>query len=543
MYPNQSSDFELTRLFHHGHGGAILTQGPDGPGLTYELTQIHDHKDPLGEARSWLHQNPANQTSTESPGLAVVFGLGLGYHLKLLRQTYPDISLLVYEPIEEIVTLYENNNPLTEAEGATPIIVTVWSDFEKAVQRELVYGPSSGIITVIPEPYKILRPEAFGTFSRHTHEQVIRRSVIDLTRKQTGQHFIHNLAQNAALLPYLPDLLLLKGHLPAIPAFIVGSGPSLDLSLDTLKQVSGRGLILASSSALKPLLAEGISPDVVLVLESEDTSDYLILSPEEQEISGPNTVLALASSCHPAHFKVPGYHKAVFHLTAGESQIFSNGAFLPQGGNSGTAAFALAFAWGLKPLVLVGQDQAYQGARLHARGTPGEVTGRDYGLLTVAGIGDTIVQTDTSLLASMSWFAESAKSIKANSSPPELYNASAKGAHLPGFIEISLQDLVPSLPPLESKLELANILPRIPKTTREEITKDVSQIAGMMGSLRKFARMNPSKALIEVKNICEMSKFCQQLLIPALAATTGREFNEALNRADGLMTTMLSSLR
>ena len=47
------------------------------------------------------------------------------------------------------------------------------------------------------------------------------------------------------------------------PAFIVSAGPSLDKNIDELKNIKGRGVIMAVDTAIKPLLKKGIVPDIV----------------------------------------------------------------------------------------------------------------------------------------------------------------------------------------------------------------------------------------------------------------------------------------
>ncbi|MDR2946307.1 MAG: DUF115 domain-containing protein, partial [Candidatus Adiutrix sp.] len=316
----------------------------------------------------------------------------------------------------------------------------------------------------------------------------------------------------------------------------------LDENAEELRGVGGKGLVIASSSALKPLLAKGVRPDIVLALESSDTSEYLMLNDEERAVLGEGAVLALASSSHPAHFGAPGFHKAIFHLTTGEAQTFGQGHFLPQGGNSGTAAFALAYVLGLGPLVLVAQDQAYGQGRLHAQGTPGEVDATDPEAITVAGVGGTVASTNTGLLASLGWYAAAAQTIAAQASPPALFNASAGGAQVPGFTEIPLATLVATLAPVGSRLDLAAVLPKLPRGSREEMRKDVEQLAGVVNTLRRLAVMDYKKAYAEIKSVGDVSAFLAQILAEAQVATGREELVAALNKADNLMTVMRVNL-
>ena len=518
-----------------------MAQGPAGPGLAVGGIHLHSSTTPWEEATSWVN-SAFKSHQGQKPGLALVFGVGLGYHLKVLRKKYPNIRLAVFEPMAEMISVYSNVQPLTTNEGEAPFITSNWEAFEKAVSQQIGQSQASGVLVLTPPPYQSLKPEDFQIFDQYVRQQIIRRAVIDRTRESTGHIFLSNLAKNANILPDLPDLMALKGKLGSIgPAFIVGSAPSLDSNISHLKEAMGKGMILASSSALKPLLKQGVRPDVVLVLESEDTSDYLRLTSDEMAILGDNTVLALASSCHPAHFQVPGFHKGIFHLSSGEAQLFGNGVFLPQGGNSGTAAFSLAYCWGLNPLILVGQDQAYQGNRLHAQGTPGEVNDPNFGLLNVMGIGGREVQTDTGLLASIAWYAEAVKTIATLPNPPALFNASASGARLAGFREVPLEAISASLPLLAKKLNAASILPHISKNSREEIKSDMTQLAGIVNTLRRMGRTDAKKAYAEMKQFCEMSKFLRQLLNTALATPNPQAFKASCERADELMTQMLSN--
>ena len=533
--------FNISRMMNPNRSGAWLSDGPNGPGLGFGTLSLHDAANPSAEAELCVDQARLSRTDRK-PALALVFGLGLGYHLKALRRRYPSIRLLVFEPIAELKSLYENHKILSEADGEAPEIYLDWFEFEKQVSREVVYGRDDSVAVLAPEGYKSLRPEAFGTFASFIEQELIRRSVIEKTRENSAGAFLNNLAVNTGHLANLPDLLLLKGFLPSRPAFVVGSGPSLNKNARDLKGLNNKALIIAASSALKPLLAWGVSPDLVLALESEDTSSYLDLTEAELTVLGDNKILALASSCHPAHFEVKGFIKAVFHLTAGAAQIFSRGDFLPQGGNCGSAGFALAYVLGMNPLVLVGQDQAYEGGRLHADGTPGEVESQSAKNLSVTGLDGRPVETDTGLLASLGWFIEAARTIAQKGNPPRLFNCSAGGAEVPGFINMPLATVTASLPPLNDGFDLAAFSDRLPRPGQKELSADLDQLASLVGSLRRLARMDYRKAYVEVHEAGKLSKFLGQILAEAAVASGRKELLASLEKADELMTLMRSSL-
>lgn len=53
------------------------------------------------------------------------------------------------------------------------------------------------------------------------------------------------------------------------PLFVVGSGPSLDESMETVRRYQGQAVILACGTAIESLMRAGITPDYILLLERE----------------------------------------------------------------------------------------------------------------------------------------------------------------------------------------------------------------------------------------------------------------------------------
>jgi hypothetical protein len=485
-----------------------------------------------------LEEGLAKRPKGPAPDLAIVFGLGLGWHLKIIRERFPQIKIAVYEPDQALVKTYADRR----VTGFNAEIATDWSAWENYLAKELVHrdGPAPVVLSV--PAYQKLWPEAFAKFHSHLAAELTRRAVIEKTKAATDSAFLNNLLENARLCATLPDVLLLKGRLSPRPAFVVGAGPSLDQNGALLKEASDKGVILCAAAALKPLLSLGVSPQVIVVLESSDTSSYLSLTKDESKVLWPQTVLAGAAGCHPAHFKVPGYYPSLYHLNAGQAQIFSQGLFLPQGGNAGTAAFALAYVWGFKPLILVGQDQAYQGRWLHAAATPDNVIEADQGeTLSVPGVFGTTVQTNTSLLASLNWYAEASQTVKRQTPMVRLINSSAAGATIRGFEEIPLNAVLATLPS-QPPLNLASHLDRLPLPSLKEIRADLRQMAGLLSSLRRVANQKPGQALAEIGALSRASAFLAQILAPAQNTPAKPEFLRELTRAESLVLKLLAKL-
>ena len=519
-----------------------ILPGPAGPGLIFRGLSIHHHEDPLSEARNWVGLALSRRKRLgDPPKMALVFGLGLGWHVRTLMEAFPGIKVAVFEPCKSLDDVYEKYNVL--AMNQEPEIYHDMGRFESMVASDVVHGEAGLPVVVAVPGYQKLFPMEAARFSEKVGMEISRREVIEKTKEITSSAVMENLGKNAGLAPIYPDLMVLKDRFPKRPAIIVGAGPSLAKNGRLLSEAKDRAVILCAAAALKPMLSMGARPDVVLVVESSDTSAYLRLTDSERAFLGGDCVLAAASSSHPGHFQVEGYHKGLFHLGGGEAQLLGRGLFLPQGGNAGSAAFALAFLWGLNPLILTGQDQAYDGAMLHAPGTLDSVFEDDpSGVLDVPAIGGGMITTNTSLLASINWYVEAALTIGRKPNPPLLINATAKGASIRGFAEMDLAEVIERLGPTPPAISLAKLMAAIPKPTAKEIRGDLKQMSGIVSSLKRLLQSDFHRCLAEMVNISRTSAFMAQILAPAMASGHKSGALRNLIWADGIILKMLSSL-
>ncbi|MDR1041188.1 MAG: DUF115 domain-containing protein [Deltaproteobacteria bacterium] len=540
--PETDSAFPATAPVNHAAMQFQVVPGPLGPGLVLRGHTVHSNDDPAAEAASWVKEVVGRwQGGGGTPELALVFGLGLGWHLRRLKELFPKLRVAVFEPDREFVATFDRYNALSLADA--PVIFTDLGEFDRFVSQEVVYGEGAFPLLMVTPGYHLAFPSEAQRFMDRVGEEITRLKVIVKTRKATMSSFMDNLVENAWLAPRLPDLMLLKGRFMPRPAFAVGAGPSLAQNGHLLRDVGDRGLVICAAAALKPLLRLGVSPDVVVVIESSDTSRFLKLTDQERALMKPDTVLAAALGSHPAHFRAEGFGKALFHLSGGEAQLLSQGYFLPQGGNAGTACFAFAYVWGLNPVVLVGQDQAYLGAQLHAEGTVDSLVDPDrMDSIRIPGIGGTTVESNTGLAASVNWFAEAAALIRSKGKGPRLINSSAQGAAVRGFDEIPLEAVMRALPEQPKTWKVSEIMGSLPKPTARELRGDLKQMSAILTQTRQLVHRNVQRALIEMMNVSKVSAFMGELLAPALAGGNRQGILKSIAWADGVILKMLASL-
>ncbi|MDR1487527.1 MAG: hypothetical protein LBT62_06005, partial [Deltaproteobacteria bacterium] len=111
--------------------------GPQGPGLMFRGVTIHSADDPLSEARNWLGQALSKRSRQKTqPPLALIFGLGLGWHIRAIKEIFPAIRVCVFEPDRSLFDVYSKYNVL--ALEQEPEIFTDITAFEEMVSAEIV---------------------------------------------------------------------------------------------------------------------------------------------------------------------------------------------------------------------------------------------------------------------------------------------------------------------------------------------------------------------------------------------------------------------
>jgi hypothetical protein len=183
---------------------------------------------------------------------------------------------------------------------------------------------------------------------------------------------LENVLSNSDFMENNPGVIQAKDLFQKVPAIIVSAGPSLDKSLPALKELQDKAVIIAVDASLSILLDNGIVPHAVVAIERD---------------GGPKTFFDAAQKKHPnlkTHlFAFPVLQKEALEAYRGPKWVAYRdyGYFqyfeqqVPRGMVSSSSSVAhlalrLAFCFGSSPVLLVGQDLAYESKTLrsHAKG-------------------------------------------------------------------------------------------------------------------------------------------------------------------------------
>ncbi len=411
---------------------------------------LHSSYDPEQEALSW---------STEidcRPGKVVVlFGLGLGWHLKaLISELEQDQKIFVVEPCEEIRKIAQST-PETEAllRLSNVTISQDWSSFKEAFSR--FNCPWQETLFLKIPAYQQVFPEEFNHFLSKLHHQV-NSVLVDLcTVRTSSQKWLENSLRNLKYLPETTPIASVFNRFQGMPLIIVSAGPSLSKNIESLNRAKGRAFIVAVGTVNRLLARKGIIPDLLLSFDGgrgnydhhfkglPNSDVCLVFDPAVhhmvvQEHLGPKALMLI----NPAN-------KWLEHYTGSEIGLLKIGPSISN------TAFDLACRMGADPIILVGQDLAYTDDLTHAEGTHVKgLRGFDYKhregderscqskqtlrrFLWVEGVNGEKVRTDSKLLTFLHWFEERIEDLKTSRI---VIDATEGGALIKGTLTLTLDE-------------------------------------------------------------------------------------------------------
>jgi Protein of unknown function DUF115 len=397
----------------------------------------------------------------------VVFGMGFGHTARALR-ALTDAPVFIYEPEPGLARQTLSCGP--SHLGDFPIVCNA----HDLIQLWPSGSENRENVTLISTPgYGSLYGREDSALREALTQLVQRRSVNETTHRLRAREWISDVLANVELLLHSPSFLGLAEKYQNVPAFIVGAGPSLGKNGELLADAAKKGIVFAVNSSALALAQRGITPQVLACMESIDLSQLLSRIPYLDQI-----VRAFSLTAHPNTLRTgQGPLLPVFEGLPQFSPLVSltHAQGLAVCGSVSTLAFSLAQRLGCSPIVLVGQDLAYTDGQAYATGTPYEgsrvkvssdgttlehersatlqrTNGRlpsSEPLRRVPGWGGRdAVLSSVGFSAVRDWFEQAADVLQHDRPSQRLINATEGGAHIAGFAELPLSEVLSPLPEL-----------------------------------------------------------------------------------------------
>nr|WP_308656078.1 6-hydroxymethylpterin diphosphokinase MptE-like protein [uncultured Agathobacter sp.] len=330
----------------------------------YRLTSLYNCS---AQIDRWF----TNYENCNPYSIFVMFGVANGIYLDKMLEYYDNAIFLIYEPLNEIYEKIENkykdnkNVYITYGNNGKTDIYYLFNIFFSTSSYKYVkwivlpnydYLWEKDILDVYRQYAYILNTVVMDARTKAVYDKSAGIDYLKILSDLFNQYSEYDLENKMALFINKESV-----------AIVVAAGPSLERNIEELKLVKNHAFIIAVDTALKPLYASGVKPDIVVSIDNGkpisffDTPDFA------------NMPFVLESGGNPRLVKI---HKGKrFYATSGESYtselldlIGKKSGHILTGGSVGNSAFYLAVACGFKKIIMVGHDLAMTNGKIHAEG-------------------------------------------------------------------------------------------------------------------------------------------------------------------------------
>lgn len=397
------------------NSGAFTLAGQDEKGIYY----YHSNVDPIKEAMEFAgyYYNPNYEEY-------VIWGLGLGYHIRELIRRDDGIQLTVYENDMDVIY-----HCFMGADMTTYLALSNVS---------IVYDPE---FTRITSALEHLRENFI------LHYPSLRHISVDRIREQMEMFFIRDSGKrNAAILfennsrenfkhydGYIDEL---KPKFEGKDVVIVAAGPSLDKNVELLKNKKPNMVIVAVETVFRKLLQLGIEIDYMIVTDANSRIYGHLAGLENQGI--PMLYLSTAYKGYAMNYQGPKYLICQEGYEKAEELADKKGWNLyGTGGSVSTTALDVCITLGAKSIAFIGLDLAYTDNLAHAIGTSRREAEEASQMQQISAIGGGTVPVSKLFLIYKKWIENR---IKKQDVTMPVYDATEGGALIDGLILITFAD-------------------------------------------------------------------------------------------------------
>jgi hypothetical protein len=335
----------------------------------------------VARAAEWLARALANG---DLPPLLATIGLGQGHLLQVLDQVAPGTRVLALEPDSVVANAFLRRADQQVWRESGRLVYLIGPDYEGADEAWRIFPSDPDRHLVLIEPDTAKRDPGAAVAAARVLKGIVFGARANATARRTfAPVYLANTLRNLPAIARGSDVRALSGAYTGVPAVVVGAGPSLDRMTDELAEAGRRALVIATDTALRPLLSAGIAPALAVGADpGARNARHFRALPSLDDVC-----LVAESGIDPGAASEFGGRAFWFRLADHEPWPWYQSIGIDIGrlrmwGSVLTAAFQTAVLAGCDPIVFVGSDLAFTGGRPYARGTTYEF---DWGVGTALG--------------------------------------------------------------------------------------------------------------------------------------------------------------
>lgn len=337
---------------------------------------LHSRYDPEKEAERFTQNIEKDEIDS-----VVVLGFGLGYHILTLYKVLKEknIQLFVIEKRIELINEAMKFNDFIELFHSNDFHLITGDKFEKDdIYNNIINKLNNDVFDDLKvlswKPLIKLDEKYYQKAANQISEVSNTLYKNKMTTMKSGKLWNKHLLQNLNEIIINPGFNYFHDLYKDEPIIIVSAGPSLNKNMHQLIDAKGKAVIIAVSTALKPLLAKNIIPDIVILIDAAEAMIAHFENIDKSKLK--EVILAFAPKVQPKIVNewsgpkmltpIPSEDQLIRWIeqyTDYKGRIFS-------GGSVAHSALGLAYFLGGNPIIFIGQDLAFSNESTHVKGSP-----------------------------------------------------------------------------------------------------------------------------------------------------------------------------
>lgn len=397
------------------NSGAFTMAGQDEKGSYY----YHSNVNPETEAAAF-----ADYYYDEERDSYVIWGLGLGYHIKEMFQLDDGIRIQVFENDLDVIYHCLMAVDLSGLIANKRFSLIYDPDFKKII-------PALDNIT---DNLIIHSPSLRHIRDTRIREQMEMFFIRDSGKRNAAIRFGSNSRENFKHYDgYIDEL---RPEFEGKDVIIVAAGPSLDKNVELLRNKKPGIIILAVETVFRKLLKLGIDVDYMIVTDANSRIYSHLAGLEEEQI--PMLYLATAYKGYSMNYCGKKYLICQNGYDRAQELAKQKGWHLYEtGGSVSTTALDVCIYLGCKSIAFIGLDLAYTDNLAHATDTSRRAVSETEEMKQVPAIGGGTVPVSRLFIIYNRWIASRVK--KADVTMPVI-DATEGGAIVPGLTVMALKE-------------------------------------------------------------------------------------------------------
>lgn len=353
---------DIVRVEDARKGGQVVVYNDNG-----KDSYLNSKYEPENEALKYMEDTFEMQGSA----LLLMYGLSNGYYVREhIKQSKNNTKCIVFEPSKDVfmqVILNIDISDLIQSERVCIVIKNVNTETFSTVMSKWLDMTNKDANKLMAAPkYVDLFRDGYEDFKQSCAEMYKRLYMLANIVMDYGSEEVKNEIHNMKFLEGCRCATELKGTFPeAMPAIVVAAGPSLEKNVELLRAAKGKAFIFVVDAAIPKVMELEIRPDAIISIDcarSAEQFQYQGINeiPFFVNINSSRSVLDYVQSKNLFFFSSDSavyndlFLKMERHMPA-----------MDMGGSVATAAITNLISWGVKRIILIGQDLAFTGNRIH----------------------------------------------------------------------------------------------------------------------------------------------------------------------------------